>query len=146
MITGFVYFAVSAADCAVKIGYSRSPRDRIQSLKLKTPDLELLGVVPGTLYLESALHKRFETHEITGRNEWFHDCPEIRAYCHHHLVPLTAGMMRAVPVKVRSRCVFFRATQREFDAVKEAAESRSMSPSEWMRRVIQQKLGMEETV
>jgi hypothetical protein len=46
----------------------------------------------------------------------------------------------------KPKTIFFRVTVREYEAAAQAAHDRNMLLSEWARRVLQQKLGMEETV
>lgn len=64
-----VYFALSADGQQVKIGKSWNPRVRVEDLLRANPGLTLLGSIPGSFDIETALHKRFRGHRLTG--EWF---------------------------------------------------------------------------
>jgi len=69
-----VYFF--ACGDVVKIGTSRNLAQRIKTLHTsKTPEGvdprggELVGAIPGSHYVENALHQRFRAHRVAG--EWF---------------------------------------------------------------------------
>lgn len=64
---GYVYCARSGGK--IKIGFSTAPEARIEQLATGNPDIELLGYIPGTIKLETALHKRFAKSRVAG--EWF---------------------------------------------------------------------------
>jgi hypothetical protein len=72
---GFVYFI--AANDAIKIGYSKNVRLRLQTLQTASAiDLVLLGQVPGNVNFEQTLHERLAPHRRRG--EWFQDCGMVR--------------------------------------------------------------------
>src|SRR5262249_25951519 len=55
---------------AIKIGYSKNPKKRLDSLQTATPDkLVLLGAIQGGLEHETAFHERFARFAVQG--EWF---------------------------------------------------------------------------
>ncbi len=71
-----VYFVRGKATRLVKIGFSTDVGARIDALRAQSPDdLELLGVLQGTLQTERALHARFW--ELTHHGEWFRESPEL---------------------------------------------------------------------
>lgn len=74
---GQVYF-ISRGD-AIKIGFSRDPRDRLAALQTQHPEvLELITSAPGTVRHERSLHQKFDHLRITG--EWFRSAPELIEY------------------------------------------------------------------
>lgn len=74
---GQVYF-ISRGD-AIKIGFSRTPRERLAALQTQHPEaLELMAAVPGTVRHERSLHQKFDHLRITG--EWFQVTPELSEY------------------------------------------------------------------
>ena len=67
-MTGYIY-AIRAGD-RVKIGYSAEPAVRFNKIKADSPlPVRLMGVTPGDLTAEAALHQRFVEYRIHG--EWF---------------------------------------------------------------------------
>lgn len=71
-----IYFILNTRRKAIKIGYSAQPRSRLSGLQTSSPDhLTILGVCPGEVCDEKALHSRFEHIHIRG--EWFKDCAEL---------------------------------------------------------------------
>ncbi len=69
--TGFVYFIEAMGLRAVKIGFSREPRNRLAEMQPSCPArLRLLAAVPGSESIESTLHHKFLDQRIHG--EWFH--------------------------------------------------------------------------
>lgn len=75
---GKVYLIAAKEVSRVKIGYSEQPKMRLNSLRTFSPvKLKMLAVMPGTMFDEYRLHKKYESKRFHG--EWFEDCPEIRA-------------------------------------------------------------------
>lgn len=72
---GFVYFFQSYCQIRnqwgpLKIGFSKYPDWRIRSLYTSIPtSLYPLAVIPGTRFLEKALHEKFKKNRLWG--EWF---------------------------------------------------------------------------
>jgi hypothetical protein len=72
-----VYF-VEAENGLIKIGFSRSIRERFKKLHTASPgQLNLLGLWPAGQPIERELHRRFASQRVTG--EWFKPSPELRA-------------------------------------------------------------------
>lgn len=86
-LTGVVYFALAPHSRAVKIGFtSGDSGQRVADLQTGTPEpLEWLGDIPGSRYLEKALHLQFELTHIRG--EWFGVSPEIREFYSAWIMP-----------------------------------------------------------
>jgi hypothetical protein len=80
----FVYF-IQVGDCgAIKIGRSRSPQARMQTLQTANPEtLRLRGVIPGGVELEQHMHERFAHLRISG--EWFAPGGDLVACMQHVL-------------------------------------------------------------
>jgi YspA, cpYpsA-related SLOG family/Meiotically up-regulated gene 113 len=65
-----IYFVQNTVTRAIKIGYSKNAKKRLDSLQTATPDkLALLGTIQGGLEHEAALHERFAGYALQG--EWF---------------------------------------------------------------------------
>jgi hypothetical protein len=65
-----IYFIKDAVTQAVKIGYSKNAKKRLNGLQTATPNqLVLLGTIPGGLEHEAEFHRRFEKLQLQG--EWF---------------------------------------------------------------------------
>lgn len=74
-----VYVVYRAADNAVKIGYSATPRTRLSALRAASSvPLRLLAVMPGPREVERAAHLRFASCCIGG--EWFRVTDEIKQF------------------------------------------------------------------
>lgn len=74
---GYVYFMTSG--CAVKIGFSRFPYERIKQLRRQGyRPLTLLGTMPSRDGLERELHQRFAAYRISG--EWFRPSSELAEF------------------------------------------------------------------
>jgi hypothetical protein len=72
-----VYF-IRSGDM-IKIGYSRSPEDRMKALQTSHHTrLELIGVIPGSYQTESRLHRQFR--HLKGSGEWFRATPDLLLY------------------------------------------------------------------
>lgn len=75
----YVYFIQSGE--LVKIGTSRDPRKRFQTLRLGSPaPLRLLACIPGGRPEERALHNRFARCRRHG--EWFDATAELLEFIH----------------------------------------------------------------
>lgn len=111
MSEDLVYF-VRCKD-EIKIGYSGQFSTRWGDLRRKYPGLTQIGVMPGTMSLERALHKRFHEYgakkSAAGRllSDWFYAHDEIVSFAKEHTYlyplkerPLTqwAGKQRPVSV------------------------------------------------
>lgn len=95
-LSGKVYF-VRAGD-AIKIGYSKEPKSRIRRLQTSSAvDLDVLGIIDGTMDDEKSLHCQFEYLHLRG--EWFQTSPELLA----HIATLTG---KAAPIRPHRRSVF----------------------------------------
>jgi hypothetical protein len=74
---GKVYFA--RVGDRIKIGFSKNPWARLDSLKTGSPTPpELLGYVAGTIETERSLHDRFK--HLRENLEWFRSDPELLEY------------------------------------------------------------------
>ena len=78
----FIYFIYSNETGRVKIGFSYNVEQRFEILKSMSPDpdLQLYGVIKGTLKKERSLHKRFNGCRSHG--EWFYLTPTLARYIH----------------------------------------------------------------
>lgn len=77
---GFVYFIRRMArGGAIKIGFSIEPQKRLARLQTSSADmLVILGVTPGTIATEKAIHARFK--HLRLRGEWFRATDDLHAY------------------------------------------------------------------
>lgn len=65
-----VYFIADTTNNVVKIGYSKSPKNRLKQLQTSNSNvLVLLGFMDGNKEEEIHLHKLFSKHQLQG--EWF---------------------------------------------------------------------------
>jgi hypothetical protein len=65
-----IYFVLNTVTREIKIGYSKSPKNRLAELKTATShELVKLGEIPGGLEHEAELHARFAKYRVRG--EWF---------------------------------------------------------------------------
>lgn len=72
-----VYFV--AVRGFIKIGWSENWRARVKHIQVNNPEeIEVLLVLGRPKIFEQTMHADFAAHRARG--EWFHDCPEIRAY------------------------------------------------------------------
>ena len=81
IIDGFVYFVmngVKPSECGedwdkrsyVKIGYSKSPKERFSALQTASPErLDLMGYFPGNPDTEKQFHELFD--HLRRKGEWF---------------------------------------------------------------------------
>lgn len=75
-----LYFVQAGDNGPVKIGYSRSPKNRIMTLGTARADrLTVLAITDGDRAAEKAAHARFA--HLLQRNEWFSPSEELLAYC-----------------------------------------------------------------
>lgn len=73
----FVYFV--RVDSKVKIGVSCRPQHRFHALSTACPsEPEMLGVMPGSVELESQIHKKFA--RVRTHGEWFDLTSDLREY------------------------------------------------------------------
>jgi hypothetical protein len=65
-----IYFTKDTGTQAIKIGYSKKPKERLGGLQTGNPSkLILLGSIPGTENDEATFHRRFAQFQLEG--EWF---------------------------------------------------------------------------
>ena len=64
-----VYFVLSGDGGRIKIGKTWNIGQRMEALRRGDPQLSVLGTIPGSYEIETALQKRFRGHRIDG--EWF---------------------------------------------------------------------------
>ncbi len=65
-----IYFVKDTVSQAIKIGYSKKPKDRLGGLQTGNPHkLVLLGTVAGMANDEASFHGKFAQHRLEG--EWF---------------------------------------------------------------------------
>lgn len=71
-------YAVTVPGCGrIKIGYTTSLQDRLESLETGSPaPLDVLAFIRGDFKLEARLHARLSFY--CEHREWFRDCPEVR--------------------------------------------------------------------
>ena len=76
LLTGWVYFIQAERSAAIKIGFATDVSKRIAQLQTGTHEaLVLIGLLPGTVRDEKALHRRFCHYRI--RSEWFEPSGEL---------------------------------------------------------------------
>lgn len=76
---GFVYFVQSGEGGPIKIGWSQDTTRRVAELQTANAHkLVLLGMVPGTMEDEAAMHVHFG--HLRMEAEWFQNAPEIHAF------------------------------------------------------------------
>lgn len=74
---GHVYFIKRRS--LVKIGFSVNPTSRIKTLELQAGQkVKIIGIFPGTVEDEHALHAKFKQHRVMG--EWFLNEGELQAF------------------------------------------------------------------
>jgi hypothetical protein len=72
-----IYFIQDTGSRAIKIGVSRSPRERLADLQTAHPArLVLLGIMDGMQNEERALHSKFD--RVHG--EWFEPTPDLMSF------------------------------------------------------------------
>lgn len=110
-MTGYVY-AISNGRGAVKIGFSRDPERRFQSIRGNSADTyTLLGYAAGTRLHEFEAHTLLAAARIRG--EWFHET--------HRHVALFLSMLPARPLPVGSK----RDARRVYEPVADVASTAS---------------------
>lgn len=80
-----IYFIRHAG--LVKIGYSSRLAERIGAIKasIPSPDVTLVGYMPGDRDVEAHLHQVFAKHRFSG--EWFFFAPELVTFAQIALIP-----------------------------------------------------------
>lgn len=74
---GWVYFIRGGE--WIKIGYTRSARERIKKMVTDAPvELKILHVEPGTFKIEKLYHRHFAA--LRTRGEWFRATDELMAF------------------------------------------------------------------
>lgn len=88
-MSGFVYLIVSSSGF-YKVGFTKNdPLRRVSMLRTGTSDeLELVGVIPGTMDDERELHRLLAPWRVT--REWFASCPAIE-YLSEVATPVESG-------------------------------------------------------
>lgn len=66
---GYVYLMRNHRNGFTKIGFSKNPTHREETLQAEEPEVELLRKWPGSMQLELSIHALFESKRIRG--EWF---------------------------------------------------------------------------
>ena len=61
----------------LKIGYTKTLDNRMDTYELHNPDIQLLSIREGTRDLENYMHKKFEKYLYPKRREWFYYNEEI---------------------------------------------------------------------
>ena len=61
----------------LKIGYTKTLNNRMDTYELHNPDIQLLKIREGTRGLETSMHKKFEKYAYPKRKEWFYYNEEI---------------------------------------------------------------------
>lgn len=61
----------------LKIGYTKTINNRMDTYELHNPGIKLLNIKEGTRDLESYMHKKFEKYAYPKRREWFYYNKEI---------------------------------------------------------------------
>lgn len=78
---GDIYFVSSGQ--FIKIGYTTDIVARIRTLQNGSPSrLVLLGIMPGTMREEAALHAKFTNAKVHG--EWFRATSRLRGWINRH--------------------------------------------------------------
>ena len=64
-----IYFVKDTVTQAIKIGYSKKPKDRLSGLQTGNPHkLVILGTVAGTANEEASFHGKFVQHRLEGES------------------------------------------------------------------------------
>ena len=61
----------------LKIGYTKTLNERMDTYELHNPDFQLLKIREGSRRLEGYMHKKFEKYAYPKRDEWFYFNEEI---------------------------------------------------------------------
>lgn len=84
-----LYFIRMGKSGPVKIGFSKNPNKRLESLQISSPErLIIIRVVEGTMWGERAAHRAFQKYRLHG--EWFRFRPEMLSWMPpaiHHRKP-----------------------------------------------------------
>lgn len=80
---GWIYF-IQAEDREIKIGWSqKGAQFRMKNIQTYCPlKLTLLVQIPGSLFYEAKLHKKFKAHKKIG--EWFYPSKPILTFIEKH--------------------------------------------------------------
>jgi hypothetical protein len=77
--TGYVYFFVDETSLKVKIGFSKSPSQRLKAIQTSYPGtLVIKKTIRGSQYDERQYHRIFVHSKI--KREWFHLSEEIKSF------------------------------------------------------------------
>lgn len=111
---GFVYFIETEDRRFIKIGYSIDPSSRIAEHRAFASDrfgveIQMVGLIPGTLATEQWLHVQFRRHRV--KNEWYDAAPIREAFSRLALLappqarphPLTVKELAAMGGKARAK-------------------------------------------
>ena len=80
-----IYFIGNREYQLVKIGFSTYPEDRMKQLQTGCPfELELFGVIKGSVKEEKTLHRKYSKYRING--EWFKIDGELKDYLELFLI------------------------------------------------------------
>jgi len=95
--TPFVYFIqAGSADGPIKIGCAIDPRRRFATYETWNPQpLTLLGVIPGGVKDEKALHRKLIKSKLRG--EWYYPTEEVLEYVKRAHEPPTYTVQRNAP-------------------------------------------------
>lgn len=78
-ITGYVYFFVDEVNFKVKIGFSKSPSQRLKAIQTSYPGtLVNKKTIPGSQLDERKYHRLFVHSKI--KREWFNLSEEIKSF------------------------------------------------------------------
>ena len=66
---GFVYLAKNSRNGLYKIGYSKNPEQRENTLQSEEPEISMEAIYDGTRKIEEELHQKFSAKRVRG--EWF---------------------------------------------------------------------------
>jgi len=83
---GYVYFL--RAGNTVKIGFSRTPKQRLEKLRIDNAfPVFICKLVKGSVATERSFHRRFVEYRIRG--EWFDLRGSLAKYLERHIYPIT---------------------------------------------------------
>lgn len=78
---GWIYFAQSGTDGAIKIGFSKNVKQRLKDIQCSSPEaLTILAIHPGSVWNEQQLHKRFGEDRCRANGEWFRPSVKLLRY------------------------------------------------------------------
>lgn len=88
-----IYFVRSQLTGHIKIGYTADMKRRMLNIKYKCGEIDVLGIVKGTVKDEGKLHKQFEHLHINDSQygtEWFSAEQELIEYIHQFTIPYSS--------------------------------------------------------